>query len=161
MIQFSLKCAQGHQFSSWFQSGAAFDKLKSAGMVTCAVCGATEVEKAIMAPRVRAARSAVSGLGETEQSPAPQPVEKAADKALPLSTPQSEVEKRIAEVRKAVEANSDYVGDNFASEARAIHSGDSPERAIYGEAKPDDARALIEDGIPVLPLPFRPGRKSN
>ncbi|MEX0284328.1 MAG: DUF1178 family protein [Paracoccaceae bacterium] len=150
MIQFTLKCAEGHTFDSWFQSADAYDKLAASGMVMCAVCGGTKVEKAIMAPRVRPARSAMSTKGEPEGKP-----------AGPLSAPASPAEQALAEMRKQVEENSDYVGMNFATEARAMHNGDSPERSIYGEAKLDDAKALIEDGIPVAPLPFRPQRKTN
>ncbi|MCB4456362.1 DUF1178 family protein [Leisingera sp. McT4-56] len=168
MIQYSLKCADGHSFDSWFQSAAAFDKLAAAGMVSCAVCGGTQVDKAIMAPRVRPGRKAVSGVGEPEPEPAaaaaPAPVPAAAPAASGpgmLSRPSGEVEKALAELRKKVEENSDYVGNNFVREARAMHLGEAPERAIHGEAKLEDARELIEEGVPVLPLPFRPGRKSN
>lgn len=143
MIQYTLKCADGHTFDSWFQSGAAFDKLAAASMVSCAVCGSARVEKSIMAPRVRTAR-------DTAQPPAPT-----------LSEPAHPAEQALAELRRKVEQNSDYVGMNFAAEARAMHAGDAPERSIYGEARVDEARGLIEDGIPVMPLPFRPGRKNN
>ncbi|KIC20492.1 DUF1178 family protein [Leisingera sp. ANG-Vp] len=170
MIQYSLKCADGHEFDSWFQSAAAFDKLAAAGMVTCAVCGGTSVEKAIMAPRVRPGRKAVSGVGEPERqaapaaapapAPAPAPVPAPAGPGM-LSRPSGEVEQAIADLRKKVEENSDYVGDSFVQEARAMHLGETPERAIHGEAKLEDARELIEEGVPVMPLPFRPGRKSN
>ncbi|SHH73680.1 DUF1178 family protein [Cognatishimia maritima] len=153
MIQYALKCPDGHQFDSWFQNAAAFDKLRQAGMVTCAVCGSVDIEKAIMAPRVHPARSAASPAQE------PEPV--AAPKERPLSAPASAAEQALAEIKKHIEANSDYVGKNFAKEARAIHTGDAPERAIYGEANADEAKSLIEDGVPVAPLPFRPGRKSN
>jgi hypothetical protein len=154
MIQYSLKCAEGHTFDSWFQSAEAFDKLAAAGMVSCAVCGGTKVEKAIMAPRVRPARSATGvkdgALPTTEAPTAPA-----------LSTQNAELEQALSEMRRQVEQNSDYVGEDFASEARAMHLGDAPERSIYGEAKPDEAKALIEDGIPVAPLPFMPNRKTN
>lgn len=167
MIQYSLKCAEGHSFDSWFQSAAAFDKLAAAGLVSCAVCGGTGVKKAVMAPRVRPGRKAVSGVGEPEPQAAaapsasvPAPVPAQAGPGL-LSRPSGEVEKAIAELRRKVEENSDYVGDRFVQEARAMHLGEAPERAIHGEAKLEDARELIEEGVPVLPLPFRPGRKAN
>jgi hypothetical protein len=151
MIQYALKCSNGHTFDSWFQSAAAYDKLASAGMVTCAVCGCSEVEKAIMTPRVRPARNA-------EARPlAPTPEAETIDVAAPAP----DVEKVLTELRRKVEENSDYVGKDFASEARKIHLGDAPERAIYGEAKPEDAQALIDDGVPVAPLPFVPSRKTN
>lgn len=152
MIQYALKCSDGHQFDSWFQNAEAFDKLRQAGMVTCAVCGSTHVEKAIMAPRVRPARSAATPPSDPVPS-APEP--------KPLSEPASPAEQALAELKKQVEANSDYVGTKFAEEARAIHTGDAPERAIYGEANAEEAKSLIEDGVPVAPLPFLSGRKSN
>lgn len=147
MIQYALKCSRGHTFDSWFQSAAAYDKLASADMVTCAVCGDVHVEKAIMTPRVRPARNT--------QAPEPQ------DKPINVATPSPNIEQVLADLRRKVEENSDYVGKDFASEARKIHLGDAPERAIYGEAKPDEAKALIEDGVPVAPLPFLPTRKTN
>jgi hypothetical protein len=145
MIQFSLRCAEGHRFDSWFRSAEAFDRLLAAGHVACAVCGTDRVEKAVMAPRVRPARDAAG----------------AAAAARPLSAPASPAEQALAELKRHVEANSDYVGRDFAREARAIHAGEAPERAIHGEARADEARQLIEDGVPVAPLPFRTGRKSN
>jgi len=138
MIRYALSCANDHSFDSWFQSADAFDKLKAAGMVTCAVCGSSEVKKSIMAPRVR-----------TSEADAP------------LSAPASPAEQALKELRETVEANSENVGGNFAKEARAMHDGTAPERSIYGEAKIEDAKALIEDGVPVVPLPFGPNRKTN
>ncbi len=139
MIKFSLRCAEGHDFESWFQSGEAFDGLKTRGLVTCAVCNSKAVEKTLMAPAIA----------------------NAAGKIGPKSTPSEDVAARIQRLRAEVEANSDYVGDRFASEARAMYLGDTPGRPIHGEAKPDEAKALIEDGVPVLPLPFIPSRKTN
>ncbi len=78
-----------------------------------------------------------------------------------LSAPMSEAETALTKMRKDVEDNSDYVGLSFADEARKMHDGDAPERAIYGEAKLDDAKKLIEDGVPVVPFPFMPKRKTN
>jgi len=141
MIQYALKCSDGHGFDSWFQSAEAYDRLASAGMVACAVCGGSSVEKAVMTPRVSAGR---------EVRP-----------AGPLSAPASPAEQALSEIRRRIEAESDYVGTDFAREARAIHDGEAPERAIYGEARLEEARKLVEDGVPVAPLPFLPQRKSN
>lgn len=149
MIQYSLKCDQDHRFDSWFQSAAAFDKLLGAGLVTCAICGSAQVDKAIMAPRVRPARGAASVAGSQD-----------ADRPK-LGQPASDTERAIAALKRKIEQNSEYVGGNFAKEARAMHEGDSPERAIHGEAKPEEARKLLEDGVPVIPLPFLSGRKTN
>ncbi len=146
MIQYTLKCSKGHTFDSWFQSASAFEKLVETGMVSCAICGTQEVEKAIMAPRVRTARGAA---------------EEPAAEHKPLSQPASPEEAALAQLKEHVEQNSDYVGMNFASEARAMHDGDTPARPIHGEAKLDEAKKLIEDGVPVAPLPFRPTRKTN
>lgn len=142
MIKFSLKCDQNHRFDSWFQSSGAFDALAQAGHLTCPECGSSQITKELMAPRV-------STRDDTPDAP-----------SVPaITNPPEEVARAIAELRQKVEKNSDYVGDRFASEARAIHDGDVPERAIHGEAKPEEARALIEDGIEIMPLPFAPKRK--
>lgn len=148
MIQYTLKCADGHEFDSWFQSAGAYEKLHAAGMVACAVCGGSDVTKAIMAPRVSAARD----RADTAEPKSGQGA---------LSAPASPAEQAIRLLRKKIESSSEYVGMSFAEEARAIHEGSAPERAIHGEAKPAEARRLIEDGVPVAPLPFLPVRKSN
>lgn len=141
MIQYALKCDQGHDFDSWFQSASAFDKLQAAGHVACAVCGSETVDKAVMAPSV-----ALSAEDAPEK---------------PLRTSKTEQEKALTELRRHVEDNADYVGPRFAEEARSMYLGATPERAIYGEANGAEAKKLIEDGIPVAPLPFLPNRKAN
>lgn len=133
MIKFSLKCSTGHQFDSWFGSNDDFDRLKARGLITCAVCGAMDIDKAIMAPRVPA---------------------KTRPKETPLSAPASAAEQAVKELRAKIEKSAVDVGTNFASEARKIHDGDAPERSIFGQAKPEEARSLIEDGVPVIPLPW-------
>lgn len=144
MIRYALRCSNSHDFDSWFQSAEAHEKLRKAGHVACPVCGDTRVEKTLMAPTVRPARNAGDGA-----------------KRPSLTEPETEIEAAMAELRRQVEANSEYVGLNFAAEARRMHDGDIDQRAIYGEAKPAEARALIEDGVPVAPLPFMPPRKAN
>jgi len=139
MIQYALKCDDGHNFDSWFHSASAFEKLHSSGMLECVVCGSVKVSKAIMAPRVNA------GSGPRGQ----------------LTTPASPAEQALVELRKKIEDNADYVGTKFATEARAIHDGTAPERPIFGEARLADAKKLIDDGVPVAPLPFTPNRKAN
>jgi hypothetical protein len=145
MIRYTLNCDQSHQFESWFHSAAAFDRLLAAGMVACAECGSAKVEKGLMAPAVRPGRKAAAKAD-----------------ARPLSSPPATpAELALMAMRKEIEKNSEYVGMNFAKEARKIHVGDAPERAIYGEARPEDARSLIEDGVQVSALPFMPSRKTN
>ncbi|MFO1174323.1 MAG: DUF1178 family protein [Paracoccaceae bacterium] len=146
MIHYALTCDKDHAFESWFQSAEAFDRLQAAGHIGCAVCGSVRVGKSLMAPAVRPARA----TGGDTAAP-----------VGPLSTPRSAVEEALAALRRQVEENSEYVGPDFAAEARAIHDGDAPARAIYGEAHRDEARRLVEDGVPVAPLPFLPARKAN
>ena len=138
MIHYDLVCPSNHRFDSWFQSAAAFDSLLAAGHVACPVCGATEVSKALMAPALLA----------TPRPPS-------------LRDPGNDQETALAALRAKVEANSEYVGMGFVAEARAMHDGDAPERSIYGEARMDEAIKLLEDGVPVAPLPFMPTRKAN
>lgn len=140
MIRYALTCSQDHDFDGWFQSAEAYERLRATGHVTCTICGSAEVGKSLMAPTVRPARKAA---------------------ATPITAPRTPVEEALAAMRRAVEENSEYVGMNFATEARAIHDGDAPERSIYGEARPDEAKRLIEDGVPVAPLPFLPRRRAN
>ena len=143
MIQYTLKCDQGHQTESWFQSAAAYDALEKAGHLSCGICGSTSVSKALMSPRVQATAA---------EKPATTPM---------LKDPSGEVEKALAALRQKVESTSDYVGTNFAKEARDMHDGLVQERAIYGEANLQEAKALVDDGIPVVPLPFMPSKKTN
>jgi hypothetical protein len=138
MIRFSLRCDQAHRFDSWFGSGADYDRLAGAGLVACAVCGSTAVEKDLMAPRI---------TGGAQPEPT-------------LTGPASPAEQALAELRRRVEAQTEDVGRDFAREARRIHEGTAPERAIIGEARPSEARALLEDGIPVAPLPWSSRRSS-
>jgi hypothetical protein len=151
MIQFTLKCSNDHRFDSWFHSSEAYDKLEKSGLVTCTVCGGTSITKAVMAPRVRPARNTAPTTGTAVQ-PAQQGQ---------LSAPASTAEQALAKLKAHIESTADYVGRDFVREARAMHDGSAPDRAIYGEAAPEDARRLIEDGVPIAPLPFVPRRKTN
>ncbi len=139
MIRFSLHCTEGHQFDSWFQNAGAFETLKARGLVACATCGSTKVEKALMAPAVSTKEGA----------------------ARPLSEPSAPEDTALRAMKAHLEANSEYVGLSFASEARKMHAGEAPDRAIWGEAKPEEAKKLLEEGVPVAPLPFMPKRKTN
>lgn len=142
MIRYDLKCADGHAFEAWFPSSADYDDQAARGLVMCSHCGSQKVEKALMAPRVPAR----GNKGQAEP--------------MLSAGPNAEIEKKLAELRAEIEKSSDYVGDRFAAEARAMHVGDKEHRPIYGEATKDDAKSLVEDGVPVAPLPFMPRRNS-
>ncbi|WP_299141352.1 DUF1178 family protein [uncultured Tateyamaria sp.] len=145
MIKYTLKCDQGHGFESWFANAEAYDGLRAAGHVSCALCGSTTVDKAIMAPSVATARKRAPADAQPDAAdPSPEQVEAA-----------------LTKMRDEVEKNATYVGGNFAREARDMHLGDAPDRPIWGEANAREAKALIEDGVPVAPLPFIPTRKAN
>jgi len=133
MIRYQLTCKKEHSFEGWFRDSAAYDQQAKKNLVSCPVCGSTKVAKAPMAPAV----SKKSELAE------------AAQKA-------KQVKEFVLNLRKQVEENAEYVGDRFPNEARAIHYGDAEERQIYGEATIKDAHELIEEGIPVAPLPSVP-----
>lgn len=133
MILYKLTCEAGHEFESWFPSSDAFEAQRDRSLVACAHCGSTDVDRALMAPAVATEKPASD---------------------TPLSQPRSEAEAALTELRRKVEAESDYVGAEFAEEARRIHLGEAEARGIWGEAKPAEAKALHEEGIPVAPLPF-------
>jgi len=145
MIRYALKCSKDHGFESWFASSGAYEALQTSGHVTCPSCGDAKVSKAIMAPPVRGSKQKA--------------VEPSQDR--PLKAPASDAERAVSELRKRIEKNSDYVGLGFANEARKMHDGDIPHRSIYGEANAQDAKKLLDDGVPVAPLPFIPQRKTN
>ena len=168
MIRYSLRCDADHQFDSWFANAAAYDMLAKSGQVSCAICGSTKVEKSLMVPSVRPGRKQANPQPASDQTA---PVDAGASTAAPqsapppsrpvLSAPGSALEAAFAALRQQIEANSEYVGNKFVGEARKIHNGEVPERAIYGEAKPEEARALMDEGIALMPLPFMPSRKTN
>ncbi len=151
MIRYTLKCDNAHSFDSWFSSVKGFERLQAEKRLSCAICGSTVVEKSLMAPSVVPGR-ALAAAAETTSETRPE---------NSLGAPTNELEAAIAVLRRQVEENSDYVGLNFAAEARAMHEGAQPERPIHGEARLEDARALLEDGVPVAPLPFLPRRRTN
>lgn len=145
MIRYALRCDQKHQFDGWFRSSAGFEDLRDNGQVACVYCGSVTVDRALMAPAIPAERQPAQ---RAEGAPGP-------DAAIAEEAVGTRVERSLAELRQYVDANSDYVGLRFVKEARAMHEGRSPERAIHGEARADEARKLIEDGVKVVPLPFR------
>lgn len=161
MIVFDLKCEHGHQFEAWFRSSSAYEDQKLAGHVSCPYCESTDITKAPMAPNIGAkSNQKADPMPEAPAAPAPvAPV--AAPTPVAGNQPDGKLgelveaaEKVLAEVRTHVKENCDYVGDNFAEEARKIHYGESEERGIYGESTKEETVELMEEGIDVLPLPM-------
>jgi hypothetical protein len=152
MIRYNLRCEHDHAFDSWFQSSSAYDSQVKRKLVTCPVCGSAKVEKAIMAPQI------VSKKGRKSPGPAPAaPADATASESTPLLMAQErELRAKLKELRDHIVKNADNVGERFPNEARKMHYGDIEHRPIYGEASPDEARALIEEGVEVSPLPVLP-----
>jgi hypothetical protein len=154
MILYSLQCTRGHAFESWFQSSSAYDAQVKRQLVSCPACGSVRVAKAIMAPQIVSKRRREGAV------PAPASVAEVTAPA-PASTPlllaqERELRAKLRELREHIVKNADNVGERFPNEARKMHYGDIEHRPIYGEASPDEARALIEEGVEVSPLPVLP-----
>src|ERR1700738_555132 len=152
MIRYTLPCARAHFFESWFQSSAAYESQEERKLVSCPACGSTKVERAIMAPQI------VSKKSRDRAAPSPAA---STHVTTPTSTPlmmaqERELRAKLKELRDHIVKNADNVGERFPNEARKMHYGDIEHRPIYGEASPDEARALIEEGVEVSPLPVLP-----
>jgi hypothetical protein len=159
MILYSLLCAKNHGFDAWFPNSDAFDRQAKRGIVVCPRCGSTKVRKAIMAPRI----SKGGTKGSKRQLVAQEPAAVAAQAVTPAPAPSEatnvmspEIRQVLTELRKQVENNCDYVGDQFAEEARKIHYGESKKRGIYGESTEEEAEALKEEGIEFGRVPWVP-----
>ena len=158
MIRYSLRCERDHTFESWFQDSSAYDAQVKRKLVSCPVCTSVKIEKAIMAPRIVGKK----GRERAEPVPAAPPTAASAPAEAPAaSTPlmmaqERELRAKLKELRDHVTKNADNVGERFPNEARKMHYGDIEHRPIYGEASPDEARSLIDEGIEVTPLPVLP-----
>ena len=130
MISFDLRCGAGHVFEAWFATGAAYEKQAAAGQVACPFCGSSEVAKAVMAPNIAAKGNRTSG-----KNPA-------------------DLVRALAAAQAKALRSSDWVGDAFAGRARAMHAGTEPNAPIHGRVTTDEAQSLMDDGVPVAPLPF-------
>lgn len=141
MIKYALICDKDHEFESWFQNSQAFDDQVASGDLLCPYCASSKVSKSIMAPSLAKKSNTSHALTEKEKS--------------------TEIMQMMSHMREHVENNFDYVGDKFASEARAMHYGDSEERDIYGESTLQEVKELVEEGIPVAPIPGVPDKLKN
>jgi hypothetical protein len=151
MIRYNLRCERNHVFESWFQSSAAYEVQEKRKLVNCPVCGSAKVERAIMAPQI------VSKKGRDVAVPPTAAPEAATPASTPLLMAQErELRAKLKELRDHIVKNADNVGERFPNEARKMHYGDIEHRPIYGEASPEEARSLIEEGVEVSPLPVLP-----
>ena len=152
MIHYDLRCGAGHDFDSWFKDSEAFAAQSKAGFVECPVCGSKDVSKRLMAPAIPK-----KGRSRAKEAPAPPPAPVVAE--APSAPPPPMPAQMVAflqRVRSEIEKRADYVGRDFAEEARKIHRGESERSAIYGEASDADAEALREEGIEVARIPWVP-----
>lgn len=161
MIRYALLCEKGHTFESWFQDSAAYDKQAKRGLVNCPHCGSAKVDKAIMAPRLAGSRKGAAPIEASSEAPAAAP-EKPQEKApvAMISPQEQEFRSKLKELRDHLTKNADHVGTKFPEEARKMHYGEAEHRSIYGEASPEDARQLAEEGIEFHPLPILPDERN-
>ena len=159
MIQYSLICENEHGFEAWFKSASAFDDQLKINVVTCPICATPKVNKALMAPSLGRKSNQVSANDSASGSGA-EPVKSGnQNQSIALSAghpEQAKLQQAIRDLREKITSEADYVGDRFATEARKIHDQEVEPRGIYGEATPQEAASLIEDGVEFLPLPTLP-----
>jgi hypothetical protein len=158
MIRYALVCERGHDFESWFQDSAAYDKQVKRELVTCPQCGSAKVEKAIMAPRL-------STAAKKQRAPVDTPAAAAESPAAPgpvamISPQEQEVRAKLKELRDHLVKNADNVGAKFPEEARKMHYGEIEHRSIYGVASPEEAKELSEEGVEFHPLPPLPDERN-
>jgi hypothetical protein len=152
MIHYQLRCAQDHEFDSWFKDSASFERQAKRGLVECPTCGDTKVARALMAPAVPRKSNTLPEPAPTPPPPAPVAAgRKGAKGPMP-----AQVVAMLQRLRTEVEQNCDYVGPEFAEEARKIHRGESDARGIYGETTKEEAESLAEEGIEVASIPWVP-----
>jgi len=173
MIRYALACDHGHSFESWFSNSTAYDKQRKRSLVSCPLCGSTNVEKAIMKPSLASGAAINAPMPEpagprsappaapSAEPPPPQPAPiPPANPVAMMSPPERELRAKLKELREHIVKNASYVGPRFPEEARKIHYGETEHRSIYGEASPEEAKALHEEGIEFHPLPILPDDKN-
>lgn len=163
MIHYQLQCDRGHGFDGWFKDSGAFDRQAETGLVSCPICNSLAVTRALMTPALGRGRPKKAASAAPERS-APQD---ATDGLVPVpasvrpgsvatNTAPDKLRALLQRLRAEVEASSDYVGPEFAEEARRIHYGETTARNIYGEATPDQAESLADEGIEFSVIPWLP-----
>jgi hypothetical protein len=167
MIRYSLACEKQHDFDIWFKNSADYDKQSKRGLVTCPACGSAKVEKALMAPSLGRGTKKGAGAAMPEIAPpqavaapeAPAPSENKTPVAM-VSPQEKELRAKLKELRDHLTKNADNVGAKFPEEARKMHYGEAEHRSIYGEASPQEAKELLEEGVELHPLPVLPEERN-
>ena len=160
MIRYALICDHRHEFEIWFKDSADYGRQAKRGLVTCPACGSDKVEKAIMAPSL--GRGSKKGSAPPpEATPVPEPAKPADKTPVAMMTPQErEFRSKLKELRDHLVKNADNVGAKFPEEARKMHYGEIEHRSIYGEASPQEAKELHDEGIEFHPLPILPDERN-
>jgi hypothetical protein len=158
MIRYSLQCDRRHQFEIWFKNSADHDNQSKRGLVTCPACGSTKVEKALMAPSLGPGTKKRSRAAAPEMAPqAPTPAGSETKNPVAMVSPQErEFRAKLRELRDHLTKNAENVGGKFPEEARKMHYGEIEHRSIYGEASPQEAKDLADEGVEFHPLPVLP-----
>jgi hypothetical protein len=160
MIRYSLVCERKHPFEIWFKNSADYDKQSKRGLVTCPSCGSAKVEKALMAPSLgRGAKSPAAPVAEAQTPEAPSAVGNKSPVAM-MSPQEREFRSKLKELRDHLIKNAENVGGRFPEEARKMHYGEAEHRSIYGEASPQEAKELLDEGVELHPLPMLPDERN-
>jgi hypothetical protein len=155
MIRFTLRCQHAHEFEAWFRNGDTYDRQAKRGEVRCPECGSVKVAKAIMAPAIARGGRRAPAAEAPPAEPAAQPVPGAPAAPEPAEMHVAgKMREALAEMRRFIEKNAEYVGPRFADEARKMHTGESNERSIYGEASDEEAEDLTDEGIEFGRIPW-------
>ena len=165
MIRYALACSKGHTFDSWFQNSATYDKQAKRGLVECPVCGDSKIEKALMAPTLsgtkkRGRPAMPASIPAPAAEAAPAAVSETPAPVAMVSPEEREFRTKLKELRDHLTKNADNVGRKFPEEARKMHYGEAEHRSIYGEASPQEAKDLHEEGIEFHPLPVLPEERN-
>ena len=161
MIRYTLVCERQHNFESWFANSAAYDKQVKRGLVGCPICGSIKVDKAIMAPRLGRSGKPIDMPQAPPQAPLPAAAPAEAPAPVAMMSPQErEFRGKLKELRDHLTRNAENVGRKFPEEARKMHYGEIEHRSIFGEASPQEAKDLHEEGIEFHPLPVLPDERN-
>ncbi len=149
MIHYQLRCDAAHEFDGWFANSEGFESQASRGLIVCPVCSNTHITRALMTPGIPRKGEKRQEQTEAAADPLPGPVSPAAGGVIPDA-----VRAALQRLRQEVEKNCEYVGSEFAEEARRIHHGEADRRGIYGESSEEEAEALADEGIDIARIPW-------